>query len=102
MPMDREKHEQLLEELLTPDIEHSRKTEILQALRADYVKVLEDDANNKKELERLQKDNADLVLSNSKLFRQAGILNEEDGEKVEEKEFSETVTLSDLERNANL
>jgi len=102
MPMDREKHEQLLEELLTPDIEHSRKTEILQALRADYVKVLEDDANNKKELERLQKDNADLVLSNSKLFRQAGILNEEDEEKVEEKEFSETVTLSDLERNANL
>lgn len=99
MPMDREAYENLLSELLTPDLEHSRRTEILQELRADYSNVLTDFDELTQTRDRLQKDNDDLIVSNSKLFRQAGIVgNEEAIEQVKEKEFSETVTLEALEK----
>lgn len=99
MPMDREKYEDLLSELLTPELEHSRKTEILQELRADYSGVLTDFDEFSKTTQRLQKDNEDLIISNSKLFRQAGIVGNEDKiEEIKEKEFSETITLEALEK----
>ena len=96
--MEREKHEELLNELLSADLENSRKTEILQELRADNTQMLESAETLTSSNEKLQKDNDDLVLSNSKLFRQMGIVGNENKEKEEEqKEYSETVTLEELE-----
>ena len=102
MPMEREQYEELLTELNRPELEHSRRTEILQELRADYSGVLTDFETNSKTIEKLKTDNDDLVLSNSKLFRQAGIFDKEDDNKeVEKKEFSETVTVSQIEKGLN-
>lgn len=97
--MERDKHEALLSELLTPELEQSRKTEILTALRADHVGGQTDytaiETTNKKYL----KDNNDLVLANSQLFRQAGVMGkEEKDDVVVQKQFSETVTLEQLEK----
>lgn len=99
MPMPKDKHEELLNELLTPDLEQSRRTELLQLLRADYGTVLTDFEVLTKTRDKLQADNADLVVSNSKLFRQVGIMGDEKAkEKDEKKTFSETVTLEALEK----
>ena len=91
--MDRETHEAILNELLNPEIEQSRRTELLQELRVDYGSVITDHSELTKTNEKLQSDNSDLVVSNSKLFRQIGITDQKDNEEVKEKEFSETVTL---------
>lgn len=95
--MDRETHEGLLSELLNPDLEQSRKTEILQELRNShntaYQGVEEITTKNKK----LQRDNDDLIISNSKLFRQTGVIGEKEKEEVKEQEFSETITLEEIE-----
>ena len=98
MAMEREQHENLLNELLNPELEQSRRTEILQELRVDYGTVLTDISSMTENIEGLQKDNTDLVVSNSKLFRQLGVVGN-DGKEQEEvqKEFSETVTLEQLE-----
>jgi hypothetical protein len=96
MPMTRDEHETLLSELLNPDIEHSRRTEILQQMRVDYSGVLSDFDKNTQTIEKLTKDNGDLVLSNSKLFRELKIDTKEDKKEEEQKEFSETVTIEQL------
>lgn len=98
-PMERDAHENLLAELLSADLEHSRKTDILQQLRADYSGVLTDFQELNETKTKLQRDNDDLIVSNSKLFRQAGIVGDsKKEEEVKEKEFSETITLEALER----
>lgn len=96
--MTRDEHEAFLNELIDPAIEQSRRTEILQSLRVDYGTVLTDFDTNTQQLDKLTKDNADLVISNSKLFRQIG-LNEDPNKKKEEdnKSFSETITLEKIE-----
>lgn len=94
--MDRETHEAILNELLNPEIEQSRRTELLQELRVDYGSVITDHTELTQSNEKLQADNSDLVVSNSKLFRQIGITDQKDNEEVKEKEFSETVTLEGL------
>lgn len=96
MPMERENHEAILNELLNPEIEQSRRTELLQELRVDYGTVITEHTELTQSNEKLQSDNSDLVISNSKLFRQIGITNQKDNEEVKEKEFSETVTLEGL------
>lgn len=98
MPMDREKHEEILSKLLDSELPTSERTELLQELRVDYQNVTTDFQGLTETKEKLEKDNSDLVLSNSKLFRQIGI-NSDEGlkEKENEKEFSETVTLESLE-----
>lgn len=96
MPMEREKHEAILNELLNPEIEQSRRTELLQELRVDYGSVITDYTELKQSNEKLQADNSDLVVSNSKLFRQIGLTDTNEKEEVKEKEFSETVTLEGL------
>lgn len=99
--MDKEKLEEFLQELLNPELEQSRKTEILQELRVGFSTVSAELEELTKANEKLQKDNNDLVISNSKLFRQLGTLGDESKEEeVEKKEFSETVTLEELENNA--
>lgn len=94
--MEREKHEAILNELLNPEIEQSRRTELLQELRVDYGSVITDYTELKQSNEKLQADNSDLVVSNSKLFRQIGLTDTNEKEEVKEKEFSETVTLEGL------
>lgn len=99
MPMSREEYETLLNELNNPELEHSKRTEYLQNLRVDYSKVLEDTENYTKKLQELEKDNNDLVLSNSKLFRQVGIQGNPEMEKKEEqKTISETITIDQFEQ----
>jgi hypothetical protein len=98
MPMPRDNHEALLNELLTADLEHTRRTEILQLLRTDYGTVLTDFEGLTTTSAKLQKEKDDLVVSNSMLFRQIGIKDDPNKQKQEdEKSFSETVTLESLE-----
>lgn len=96
MPMERDNHEAILNELLNPEIEQSRRTELLQELRVDYGTVITDYTELTQSNEKLQADNSDLVVSNSKLFRQIGLTDADGKEEVKEKEFSETVTLEKL------
>ena len=98
MPMERNNHEEILNELLTPDLETSRKTELLQSLRADYSNVLTDFSTLAQTKEKLEKDNDDLIVSNSKLFRQIGIVDTEVKKKEDQKSFSETITIDQLEK----
>lgn len=98
MPMSREQHEALLEELLNPELQQSRRAEILQEMRVDYGTVLADDTTQKEKIKKLEDDNSDLVLSNSKLFRQVGITNPDDKKEEDQKTFSQTVTLEQLEK----
>lgn len=98
MPMPREEHELILEELLNPATETSRKTELLQNLRADYGTVIADVEKFTADTARMKTENEDLVISNSRLFRQVGIVDDpKKKEKEDEKTFSETVTLESLE-----
>lgn len=96
MPMERDKHEELLSELLNPELEHSRRTDILQQLRVDYGSVHSEHKELSETRDKLKADNEDLILSNSKLFRQIGVTGGDDEKKQEKKEFSETVTVAQL------
>lgn len=98
--MERDAHEALLNELLDPELQQSRRTEILQTLRTDYTSVLGEFEENSKQIKKLSDDNADLVVSNSKLFRQIGVVGTEKEKDVEQKEFSETVTIESLEKGS--
>jgi hypothetical protein len=99
MIFKREEHEDLLAELLSPELEHSRKTEILSKLRDNYTEFTTTHDTLSKTKEKLERDNADLVISNSKLFRQTGIYGEsEHKEEEKEQEFSETITIEALEK----
>ena len=101
--MDREKHEELLNELLEEDLTIDRKTEILQDLRSEHVATHESYQELEGTKSQLEKDKNELLLSNSKMFRQLGVTGDPELEKEEEeKEFSETVTISELESNAEL
>lgn len=103
MPMERERHEEILNKLLDRDLEQSERTELLQELRADYSNVLSEFKEHTEKIEKLQKDNDDLIVSNSKLFRQIGTQDDEElSEKEEQKNFSEEVTISQLEENAEI
>lgn len=96
--MERESHEALLNELINPELEQSRRTEILQQLRVDYGSVLSEHQEHTTKIEKLTADNSDLVVSNSKLFRQIGVTGQPEDKEVQEKEFSETVRISDFEK----
>lgn len=98
--MKREDHETLLNELLNTELDISRKTEILQQLRIDHVTGHSESEEITKSHTKLQRDNDDLIISNSKLFRQLGTVGGNEEQKKEEivKEFSETVTLESLEK----
>lgn len=96
MPMSKDDHEAILAKLLDRELDHSERTDLLQTLRADYGSTLADYDDHTKQIEKYQKDNADLVLSNSKLFRQVGLeANPPAKEEATKKEFSETITLEE-------
>lgn len=98
MVMKREDHEALLNELLNTELEHSRRTEILQQLRVDHSNTHSEYEELSSTKSRLEKDNADLIVSNSKLFRQLGVVGTPEEPKEEQKEFSQTVTIESLEK----
>ena len=100
MPMIRDDHENLLNELLSPDLDQTRRTEILQQLRVDYSTVLTDFETLSTQNSTLQSNNDDLIVSNSKLFRQLGIVGGDEHSKKKEEEltFSETVSLEQFEK----
>lgn len=101
MPMERERHEEILGRLLDGELPADERTELLQELRADYTKVHDDHTKHSETIEKLEKDNTHLVKSNSALFHQLGVADDPALKKQEEeKSFSETVTISDLEKNA--
>lgn len=96
--MKREDHEALLNELLNTELEHSRRTEILQQLRVDHSTGHAGFEEITKTNKKLQTDNEDLIVSNSKLFRQLGVTTPKEEKKIEEEEKSKTITIEDLER----
>lgn len=97
MPMEKERYEELLNKLNNPELEHAERVDILTELRNDYNTVYEDFEKYTQQVEHLKKDNDDLVRANSKLFRSAGFLNEEDQKEEEKTELSETIRIEDLE-----
>jgi hypothetical protein len=97
--MNREDHEKLLSDLLDPELEQSVKTGILTQLRDNYTGFTTEYETLNQTTEKLKQDNSDLVISNSKLFRQTGVLGDNTKPKDEvKKEFSETIKLSDIEK----
>jgi hypothetical protein len=96
--MKRDDHETILNELLNPELEQSRRTELLQQLRVDYSSVIEDTEKLTQTTAKLTADNADLVVSNSKLFRQIGVTGTGAEKETEKKNFSESITLEQLEK----
>jgi hypothetical protein len=98
--MERETHENLLNELLNSEIEHSRRSEILQELRVAHSTAHNEFESINTTTQKLQKDNDDLILSNSKLFRQLGVVGQDDNtkQKMQEKQVGETITIEDLEK----
>lgn len=100
--MSKEDHEALLTKLLAGDIEQSEKTQILHDLRVDYNNAHTDFQSLESTNQKYVKDNDDLIKANSMLFRQAGVVgNSEKEEEIEQQTFSETVTVSQLERGFN-
>lgn len=105
MPMTRDEHEALLDELNSPEIDTSRRNEILHNLRSDYGSFLAEDEKKTQTLEKLTAEKSDLVTANSRLFRQLGISDNPDPEKKKEEEqktISETITLEDIEKKVGL
>lgn len=98
MPMNREQYEEILNKLLDPQLPQSERTDLLNMLRVDYNQVIADFEEHQKRIEKLEADNQDLIVSNSKLFRQLGVTGTPQEEEVEKKEFSETITLEDIEK----
>lgn len=98
--MSRDEHEALLNELLNSEIDHTRRTEILQQLRVDHVTGHSDYEGITKTNEKLQKDNNDLITSNSMLFRQVGVVGSGKEKEFEQQEQAKTITIEDLERSA--
>jgi hypothetical protein len=99
MPIPREEHEAILNDLLNPELEHSKRTELLQLLRVSHSKDSDEFSVHTQTIDKLTKDNADLVISNSKLFRQIGVTGDGAPKKEEvQKEFSETITLEQIEK----
>lgn len=101
MPLEKDKHEEILGKLLNPELPQSERTDLLQALRVDYGSVLADHDTHTKQIEKLSADNSDLVVANSKLFRERGFTSNDDKEKEDKKSFSETVTIEQMEKGLN-
>ncbi len=98
MPMELEQYENLLNELNSADLTHERRTEILQELRKDYNTVVDEHKELSTSTEKLKEERENLLITNSKLFRQLGQQdNPELKQKQEKESFSETVTLDILE-----
>jgi regulator of replication initiation timing len=98
MPLiERDKFEEILNKL-HGEIEHSEKTDLLQQLRVAQGNAYNEFEDIGKQLNKIKEDNNDLLLSNSKLFRQLEITKPAPPEEEKKKELSETVTIEQLEK----
>lgn len=91
-------HDSLLTELMETE-DSSRRVEIGSTLRADYNDVVTTSETATKSIEELTKQNEDVRLANSKLWRQVGPSSEDNVDP--DPEFSQTATLEDIERKFN-
>lgn len=98
MALSREEHEALLTELADGNVEESRKYEILQSLRNDSIAHHEDFEDMTNTVNQLTEDNKQLQIANSRLFREQYSNAETDEEEIEQ-DFSESITVSDLEES---
>jgi regulator of replication initiation timing len=98
MPLAKDKHEEILGKLLNPELPQSERTDLLQELRVDYGAVLADHEDHTTKIKTLSETNTDLVVANSKLFRQIGRDNEDDKKEDDKKSFSESITIEKIER----
>lgn len=97
MALTREQQEEILNNLNNPELDHIARTENLQLLRTHLGETDSTITKQTESIEHLQKDNSDLVVANSKLFRQIGIQDDPSLKQQEDKkEFSETVSLESL------
>lgn len=102
MPLSLEEHNAILERLNNPELTHEERTTALQELRADYDGFHRDFDKVSETKTSLEAENKDLVFANSKLFRDSFVSNSEDHKKEEEiKNFSETITVSQIEQGMN-
>lgn len=99
MPMDIEKHEEILNALNDPELSAVDRGELLGQLRSDYGAFTSEYQEMTETINKQDSAVKDLTLANSQLFRQIGA-NNRDPEKEKETQqqtFSETVTLEQLE-----
>ena len=95
-----DEHQELLNELAGEEpVERSRLIEIGNQLRDNYVEATTTIEKTSETVEKFKKENYDLVVSNSQMFRQLGSQNasEESKKEQEEKSISESITLEALE-----
>lgn len=98
MPLiEREAFEEILNKL-HGEIDHSEKTDLLQQLRVAQGNAYNEFEDLGEQLNKVKADNNDLLLSNSKLFRQLEITKPAPEPELKKKEFSETVTIEQLEK----
>lgn len=99
MPMEIEKHEEILNALNDPELTAVDRGELLGQLRSDYGSLTSEYNDMNEKISKQDSAVKDLTLANSQLFRQIGA-NNRDPEKEKETQqqsFSETITLEQLE-----
>lgn len=95
--MERDAHEALLTELLNPELDQSRRTEILSDLRNDYTGVITEHGELSTKLADSDAKRNDLLQANAKLFLQVGVQNDPTKQKEEEeKTKAETISINDI------
>lgn len=101
MPMEYEKFEGYVNELLDPELDHARKTEILTDIKTSHSNDIKVDSEKDQKIADLDKKRLDLLDANSKLFRQIPTSHEQtdlEKQKQVQSERSKTLTISDLEK----
>lgn len=78
MVMEVSRHEEILNTLNNPDLEHTERTQLLSELRSDFTTVVTDFSTNTKTITELEKERNDLLLAHSQMFRQLGTKEEDD------------------------
>ena len=98
--MDLQQYLSLTEELSKPDLDATRRTQILMELTEDYKETTSQVTKLEEEKTKLGESVETLTHANSLLFRKFGAETLEVTEKVKEVEKSQSITLEDIERNA--
>ena len=100
--MNPEELEEMLNKLNNPELEHTERTEILQTIREENNNVYQTMNETNESLEKLQQEKLNLLESNSQLFRKLGVQEEKKQDEEKETDLSETIKLSELEKNIDL
>lgn len=98
--ISREEHENLLSELMNPELEHARRTEVLTAIRAHDDVFNREYSSLEQERDKHKTNYEDAMVANNKLWRQTSYFEKDsdDFKKQEDKALSETITIEDLEK----